>query len=169
MTPCLERRFLELRWWVPPVDLVNDHEIGRIDVYAFRSAHVGKVAAVQVSLESVARHLSYALNMVERPTPPLVRMETEVVESSVDRVRGPIEVTGKLYASDQPDALTEVPVLQLCPGLLAPSDVHSGRRPGLPKCLEMAEDGVERWIRPPAEGIPAALAAPAGEPLPFFG
>jgi hypothetical protein len=158
-----------LRWWVPPVDLIDDEQVSGIDVHAFRSAHVGKVAAVQVSLESVARHLGYALNMVERPTPPLVRMEPKVVEPSVDRVRGPIEVAGKLDASDQPDTFTEIPVLHFGPGLLATSNVHSGRRPGLPKGLEMPQDGVEGWIRPPAQMIPAALAPPAGEPLPFFG
>jgi hypothetical protein len=96
-------------------------------------------------------------------------MKTDVVEPSVDGVRSSIEVAGKLRASDQPDTLTEVPVLQLSPGLLAPSDVHSGRRPGPPKGFEMPQDGVERWIRPSAQMIPAALGTPAGEPLPFFG
>ena len=45
-----------------------------------------KVAALQVRLESMPRHLGHSLHVVERPAPALVRMQAQIVEPSMDRV-----------------------------------------------------------------------------------
>src|SRR5581483_243032 len=101
-----------------PVDLIDDDQVARIDVDAFCPAQIRQVTALQVRLQPIPRHLGDALEAVERPAPALVRMQAEVVEASVDRVGGSVEVAGKFAARDQSDTFTEIPVLEFAPGLL---------------------------------------------------
>jgi hypothetical protein len=152
-----------------PIDLSDDDQVARIDVDAFCPAQIRQITALQVRLQSMPRHLGDAFEAVERPAPALVRMQAEVVEPSVDRVGGSVEVAGKFAAGDQSDTFTEIPVLEFAPGLLAPTYLDARRRPGLPKRLEVAQDGVERGIRTPARVSAYPLPVPAGEPVPFFG
>src|SRR5215469_13789457 len=117
----------------------------------------------------MARHLGHAFHAVERPAPALVRVQAKVVEPPVDGVWGSVQVAGEFSARDQSDTFTEVPVLQLAPRLLPAPDADAGRRPGLPKCLEMSQHGVQRRIRTPSRPSATTLAMPSGDCVPFFG
>jgi hypothetical protein len=95
-------------------------------------------------------------------------MEPEIVQAPVDCVRGPVQVASDVGARDQADGFTEIPILQLAPGLLAASDLDSCRCPGLPKGLEVPQDRVQRRIWPSTAIAASTLAVPAREPVPFL-
>ncbi len=78
--PGLECGLPEFGRRVLPVDLADDDQVARIDVYAFGSAQAGKVASIQVCLQAMTGHLGYTFDVVESPAPALVRMEAEVVQ-----------------------------------------------------------------------------------------
>jgi hypothetical protein len=95
-------------------------------------------------------------------------VEPEVVETSMDCVRGPVHVASDVGARDQADGFTEIPVLKLAPGLLAASDLDSCRCPRLPKGLEVPQDRVQRRIWPSTAMAASTVAVPAREPVPFL-
>jgi hypothetical protein len=136
-SPRLERRSLELDGRVPPVDLSHDDEVTRVHIGTLGSLQVREIASIQIRLQPMTGYLGHAFHAVERPAPALIRMQAEVVQPSVDGVRRSVEIASEFTARNQSDTFTEIPVLQFAPGLLAPADLDTCRRPGLPKCLEV--------------------------------
>ena len=96
LSPSLERRFLEFRGRVLPVDLINDYEVGWVDIHAFRAAEERQVAAVDVFLEAMSGDLGDAFDAVECPAPALIGVEPEVVEPPVHGAGSPLQVASEL-------------------------------------------------------------------------
>jgi len=167
--PGLESRLLKFSRWVLPVDFLNNHEIAGIDVDAFGSTEVREVAALEVGLQPMPRDLSNAFDVVQRPPPALVRMETEVVQAPMNGIRGSMQIPSEIGAGNQPDTFAEVPVLQFAPGFLKAADLDARGGPRLAEGIKVTQDRIQRWIRPAGTGTAPASAVSAGEPMPLFG
>jgi len=167
--PGLERGLRKLRRRALPVDFRHNHQVAGINIDALRPSQERQVPPLDVGLQSMARDLGNPFDTVKGPPPALVGMEAQVVEAPMNRVRGSMQVAGKLDTRNQPHAFAQVPVFQFAPGLLTPADFDARCCPGLAKRVEVAKDGVERWIRPPATRTTATATAPPGEPVPVFG
>src|SRR5438132_13417459 len=92
----------------------------------------------------MARDLCDAFDVAESPAPTLIRMEAQVVQASVNRIRGSTQVAREFGARRQPYAFAEVPVFQLAPGLLTPAYIDAGCRPSLAEGVEVAQPRVQQ-------------------------
>ena len=152
-----------------PVDLLDDQQVAGIDVHAFRPTQVRQITPFDVRLKSIARDLCDAFDVVESQAPTLVRMEAQVVQASVNRVRGSMQVAREFGARNQPHAFAEVPVFQLAPGLLTPADIDARCRPSLAEGVEVAQNRVQRRIRSPGTRTTATTTMPTCELVPVLG
>ena len=102
LPPGLEHGLLELHWRVCPVDFLDHHQVAGIDVHTFGPTQVRQITPFDVRLKPMARDLCDAFDVVESPAPTLVRMEAQVVQASVNRVRASMQVAREFEETRAP-------------------------------------------------------------------
>src|SRR5215831_11913672 len=115
----------------------------------------------------MTRDLGDAFDAVERPAPALIGVESQIVQTPVNRVWSPLQVASELNPRQEACAFAEVPVLQLAPRLLPPTNLDPRRGPGLAKRLEVSQHAIKRrvWSSHPRT---TAVTVCTGDLVPLF-
>jgi hypothetical protein len=128
-----------------PVDFVDNWQVARVNVDAFRALEQRQLAASDIGTQGVLGHAGYLYDPVEWPAPCVGDAPVQVTDSPIDGTGGAAEIQRDRCRRQDTDRLVHIPVFCRAPRCLAAiAELNSSCLPGGAKTREIAQNCVAR-------------------------